>query len=406
MDWEKKFAARTSQLKSSVIREILKLTAQPDIISFSGGLPAPELFPVERAQQAAETVLSERGREALQYSTTEGMPELRAWIAEKFSTPHLQVELDNVLITNGSQQVLDTVGRVLLEPTDSVIVENPTYLGMSMAWKPIGVNFTAIPTDDDGMIIDELTAEIASTHKIAYSIPNFQNPMGVTLSLPRRRQLVEKMIEHDLLFFEDNPYGELRYEGEPLPHVIQLEAEVRGTSKVEGGTIYAGTFSKTLTPGLRVGWVIAAAPLIQKLATAKQATDLNTGMLVQSMSLEMVRDTAFLEAHLATLRKVYRERRDLMLSLMAQHFPAGVRWTHPQGGLFTMVTLPEGMDATELLKHAIAHKVAYVPVQDFYVGPDPVRNTFRLNFSNARPEMIETGIERIGLVLHEALASV
>jgi 2-aminoadipate transaminase len=403
MSWESRFAARTRTLKSSVIRDILKLTGQPDMISFSGGLPAPELFPVERARQAVDTVLSERGREALQYSSTDGMPELRAWIAEYFSASGLHVGIENVLITNGSQQVLDVIGRVLFDPADRVLVENPTYLGMLMAWRPLGISFTAARTDEAGLIIEAISPEMARSHKAIYAIPNFQNPTGVTMTLERRRQLARLIAEHQLPFVEDNPYGELRFEGEPMPHVLHLEAEARGSNRVDGMVLYAGTFSKVLTPGLRLGFVIGAPNVLYRLMMAKQATDLNTGLLMQAVALDMLQDRDFLQAHIATLRRVYRERRDLMLRLMAEHFPDGVRWTHPQGGLFVFVTLPDGLDSTAVLQRAIEEKVAFVPCADFYVGETPVRNTLRINFSNARPEMIQAGIERIGRALHAVM---
>jgi 2-aminoadipate transaminase len=331
------------------------------------------------------------------------MPELRAWIAEQFSTDTLKVTAENVLITNGSQQVLDIVGRVVFNPGERALVENPTYLGMLMAWRPLDIEFTAVPTDKDGLIIDAITPEMAQAHKAIYSIPNFQNPTGVTLSLERRRQLARLIVEHDIPLLEDNPYGALRFEGEHLPHVFHLEAEARGSRTVDGLVLYAGTFSKVLTPGLRVGFVIGAQAVLYKLMMAKQATDLNTGLLVQATALDMLRDTDFMARHLEVLRSTYRERRDLMMMLMQQHFPPGVRWTHPQGGLFIFVTLPESLNTMDVLQRAIEEKVAFVPCADFYVTPTPVRNTLRINYSNARPEMIQAGIERIGRALHAAV---
>lgn len=404
MTWDHFFAKRTAQMKRSTVREILKLTAQPDVISFAGGLPAPELFPVERIQQASDTVLSERGREVLQYSTSEGMPELRSWVAERISTDTLKVSPENILIVSGSQQAQDLVGKILLDEGDSVIVENPTYVGMLTAWKPYNLDFTAVPTDSDGMQVDELETILNQRpHKAAYSIPNFQNPQGVTLSYERRLKLAEILVRHHLPFYEDDPYGELRYSGEVIPSVQQVEAAYRQTSTLDDCCVmFAGTFSKILTPGLRVGWIAAAFPVIDKLVQAKQAADLHTSTLNQFIVYEAVRDEHFLEKHVAMLRDVYRQRRDLMLRLMEEHFPQEVHWTRPDGGLFLMVTMPAGLDATELLKQAVEQKVAFVPADSFFIG-DMGKNTFRLNFSNARPEMIEAGIKRLGKLLKAAI---
>lgn len=405
MQWDTLFADRTQLMQRSAIREILKLTAQPDVISFAGGLPAPELFPVQRIREATDIVLAERGREVLQYSTSEGMPELRAFIANWLSDDALHIDASNILIVNGSQQSLDLIGRILLDTDDRVIVEEPTYLGMLTAWRPYSLQFMTVPTDQDGMMVEELEALMAHEPKAIYSIPNFQNPQGVTMSLERRQRLAEILAKYPVPFVEDNPYGELRYSGEPLPSVLQLEAHQRGSQKLDGSVIYAGTFSKVLTPGLRIGWVAAHEAVIEKLVQVKQSTDLHTSTLNQFITYEVVRDEAFFKQHVAMLRDVYRQRRDLMLSLMETHFPPEVRWTHPEGGLFLMVTMPNHVDAGELLKRALEYKVAFVPCESFFIG-DGGRSTFRLNFSNARPEMIEEGIRRLGTLLKEALVAV
>lgn len=400
MNWNTRFADRTAHMKRSTVREILKLTAKPEVISFAGGLPAPEFFPVERIQQASDTVLAERGREVLQYSTSEGMPELRQWIADRMSTGKLKIGPENILILSGSQQALDFVARVLLNERDKVIVENPTYVGMLSAWKPYDVDFEAVPTDADGMLVDELEPLLqAGDAKLLYAIPSFQNPQGTTLTYERRKRLAELLVKYDLAMYEDDPYGELQFEGEKMPSVLELEAEVRGTTSIDDcNVMYAGTFSKTLTPGLRVGWIAAAFPVIDKMVQVKQAADLHTSTLSQFITYEIIRDGEFLDNHIARLRDVYRERRDLMLATIAEHFPAGISWTTPKGGLFTMVTLPEGMDAADVLKEAVQHNVAFVPGGDFYIG-EMGKNTFRLNYSNARPEMIVEGIKRLGGVL-------
>lgn len=403
MNWDSLFAARTQQMKRSTVREILKLTAKPEVISFAGGLPAPELFPVERIREATDTVLAERGQEMLQYSTTEGMPELRALIAQRLSAGAFQISPENILITSGSQQAIDMLARIFLDEGDHVIVENPTYVGMMTSWRPFNLNFSAVPTDNDGMIVEELERLLHNNPKLMYAIPTFQNPQGTTLSRERRAKLAQILVEHNLPFIEDDPYGELRYSGDPVPTVLQMEAAERGATTLDGNVIYCGTFSKVLTPGLRIGWVAAAYPVIDKLVQVKQATDLHTSTFNQFVSYEVARDEAFLNEHVKQLRDVYRQRRDLMLQTMDAHFPQDVTWTRPEGGLFLMVTMPKALNAREVLKQALAHDVAFVPCDDFFIG-DTGHNMFRLNYSNARPERIIEGIKRLGTVLKEAVA--
>lgn len=404
MNWDSLFAARTQQMKRSTVREILKLTARPEVISFAGGLPAPELFPVERIRQATDLVLAERGQEALQYSTTEGMPELRALVAKRLSAGEFQISPDNILITSGSQQAVDMIARVLLDEGDRVMVENPTYVGMLTSWKPFNLRFSAVPTDGDGMCVDKLEALLTEPHKMMYAIPTFQNPQGTSLTLERRQKLADILVKHHLPFVEDDPYGELRYSGEAVPSVLQIEAARRGSTTVDGSVMYCGTFSKILTPGLRIGYVVAALPVIDKLVQVKQATDLHTSTLNQFITYEMARDENLLHDHVTLLRDVYRQRRDLMLKTMDEHFPAEVTWTRPEGGLFLMVTLPPHLNATDILQQAIKRDVAFVPGEGFYIGDGMGKNTFRLNFSNAREEMIAEGITRLGGVLKEAVS--
>ncbi|MBZ0290674.1 MAG: PLP-dependent aminotransferase family protein, partial [Anaerolineae bacterium] len=321
----------------------------------------------------------------------------------RLSSGAFQINPENILITSGSQQGLDMIARIFLDEGDHVVVENPTYVGMLTSWRPYYLHFSAVPTDQDGMCVDELEPILAQRHKIMYSVPTFQNPQGTTLSLERRQKLAALLVEHGLPFVEDDPYGELRYSGDKLPTILQTEAALRGSTMLDGNVIYCGTFSKILTPGLRIGWVAAAFPVIDKLVQVKQSTDLHTSTLNQFITYEVARDEAFVDAHIAMLRDVYRERRDLMLQTMAEHFPAEVTWTKPEGGLFTMVTMPEHLNARDILKEALAHDVAFVPVDDFFIG-DTGHNTFRLNYSNARPEMIVEGVRRIGMVLKEAVA--
>lgn len=404
MDWENRFAERTKQMKRSSVREILKLTAKPEVISFAGGLPAPELFPVERIREATDTVLSERGQEVLQYSTSEGMPELRDLIARRLSNDQFKIGIENILITTGSQQAVDMIARIFFDEGDAVVVEDPTYVGMLTSWRPFNLDFLAVPTDNDGMIVDQLEPVLQQNPKLMYAIPTFQNPQGTTLTLERRQKLAQLLVKYHLPLVEDDPYGELRYSGEPLPSILALEAAERGSSTLDGSVMYCGTFSKVLTPGLRIGWVAAAAPVIDKLVQVKQATDLHTSTFNQFVSYEAARDEAFLNDHITRLREVYRERRDLMLQAMAEHFPEEINWTRPEGGLFIMVTMPDHLNAREVLKQAIAQNVAFVPCDEFFIS-GAGHNMFRLNFSNSTPERIATGIQRLGTVLKEAMRS-
>jgi 2-aminoadipate transaminase len=403
VNWNKKFAGRTKHMKRSSIREILKLTQRPDIISFAGGLPAPELFPVDHIKEATDIVLSERGREALQYSMTEGMPELRDLLAQRMSSDKITLTRENVVIVSGAQQSLDLIGRVMLDEEDTVVAENPTYLGALQAWAPYNLNYLTIPTDENGLLVDYVEDALKKNPKMLYFIPTFQNPQGVTMSLERRIQLAKLLGEYGALLVEDNPYGELRYSGEHLPGIYELDAENLGINTLEGHVVYAGTFSKLLTPGLRIGWVAGPKDIIDKIVQAKQSADLHTSTFAQMVTYQAASD-GFLDKHIANLREVYRERRDVMLAALDEHFPKEATWAKPEGGLFLMVYLPEGIDATELLKKAIEYKVAYVPGGDFHLGGGG-KNSMRLNFSNAQPDMIREGIKRLGKLIKEAMKS-
>ncbi|MHB8523737.1 MAG: aminotransferase-like domain-containing protein [Limisphaerales bacterium] len=397
MNWTPHFAERTGQMRRSAVRELLKLTAQPGIISFAGGLPAPELFPIDRVRQATESVLVHQGRLALQYGETEGVAELRDWIAARFSGPNLVVKRTNVMIVSGAQQGLDLIGRVLLDPGDQVVVENPTYLAALSAWRPLGVEFVPVPSDEHGMRVEELEPVLQHRPKLVYTIPNFQNPQGSTLSLGRRVRLAELSHRYQAGLVEDNPYGDLRYSGEPLPDILDLDAK-RGSNAVDAGqVIYVGTFSKVLGPGLRVGWIIAPEVVIDKLVQAKQAADLCTSALAQYVTLELV-SGGVLEQQISVLRTAYRERRDTMLAALEKHFPAGITWTRPEGGMFLMVSLPGDVGAGAVLQSALQRQVAFVPGNEFFVDGSG-QNTMRLNFSRPAPAMIEEGIKRLGQVL-------
>ena len=401
MQWNSYFARRMELTTRSAIRELLKLTIHPEIISFAGGLPAPELFPVERIRQATNTVLAQHGPEALQYSPTEGMPELRSFLAQRLSSETLSIQPENILITTGSQQALDLITRVFVNEHDRVILENPTYLGMLQTLKPYDLTYLPVPTDDDGMRIETLPELLRQQPRLMYVVPAYQNPQGVTLVHERRLDLINMLETYPVPLVEDNPYSELCYTGEVEPSLMELDAQSLGIRELNGRVIYTSTFSKILSPGLRVGWIAAPLPVIDMLVAAKQSTDLHTSTFVQYIINEVVRD-GFLESHIANLKTTYRERRDVMLAAMENYFPQEVSWSHPAGGLFLMVYMPQYLDAQQLLQEALEYKVAFVPGVDFHVG-NVGHNTFRLNFSHESPPLIEEGMKRLGQVLKHAI---
>ena len=401
--WEYRYAHRTKKMGSSVIRELLKLTEQPDIISFAGGLPAPEVFPVKEFREACNYVLDHFGPQSLQYSTTEGYRPLRQMIAHRTARYSVEVTAENILITSGSQQALDFIGRLFINRGDYIVVESPTYVGALQAWDAYGAQYIAVRADDDGMIVDELEEALRVGPKFIYILPNFQNPSGSTLSLERRRKLVAIADKYGVPIIEDDPYGQLRYEGEHIPSVASLDSEYRGPNGTQysGNVIYLSTFSKLLAPGLRLAWVIAPPEVIRKLVMAKQAADLHTASFNQYVAYEVGKD-GFLDEHVKVIRSVYRERRDVMLEMMDEMFPSEVHWTRPHGGMFLWGVLPREMDAAEVLKVAIERKVAFVPGQAFHAAGDG-RNTMRINFSYSSPDTIREGITRMGTMLKELI---
>jgi 2-aminoadipate transaminase len=404
--WTDLFADRTLRMTSSAIREFLKLTGDPELISFAGGLPAPEVFPLPEIEYALTRVLGEHWAEALQYGATEGYLPLRQMLVRHMDRYGIQVTTDNVLITSGAQQALDLIGKLLLNPGDIVVSEAPTYLGALQAFSAYQPEFLSVPVDEEGLRLDRLEELLSLGPKFLYVLPNFQNPTGVTLSLARRRKLVELSAHYHTPIVEDDPYGQLRYEGEHLPSLVRLDAELHGCASGEafrGAVLYLGTFSKTLAPGLRLGWVVAPAEVIGKLVQLKQGADLHTSTFTQMLAYEVARG-GFLDEHVRLIRSVYGERRDAMLRAMETHFPSTVQWTRPQGGLFLWVTLPPGLDSTALLKEALEQKVAFVPGTPFYPSGGGAR-TLRLNFSYCTPERIEEGIARLGAVLRRLSAT-
>lgn len=402
--WDHRYAQRTQRMASSAVRELLKLTESPDIISFAGGLPAPDVFPVDEFAAACERVLHEQGALALQYGTTEGYRPLREMIARHTQRYGINITPENVMITSGSQQALDLIGRIFINRGDRVLVEEPTYLGALQAWNAYGAEYVTVEMDEDGMKPEALESALRSGPKFIYVLPNFQNPTGVTLSLERRIKLIELADRYGVPIIEDDPYGQLRYEGEHIKSVVTLDNEFRknGEAGYRGNVIYMSTFSKTLAPGIRLAWVVAPPEVIRKLVQAKQGADLHTSTFNQMVAYEVAHG-GFLDRHIWLIRRVYGERRNLMLDAMDEFFPKGVSWTRPKGGLFLWGMLPENMSSAEVLKRAIEQNVAFVPGAPFYAHGGG-GNTMRINFSFATPEKMLVGIERLGKVLKEMVA--
>ena len=407
--WQQRYAQRTQRMTSSAIRELLKLTSLPDIISFAGGLPAPEVFPVEEVRTAVDRVLTQHGTSALQYSTTEGYPPLRDLLVRHMARYGIQVGIENIIITTGSQSTLDLIGKILINQGDRVLTETPSYLGALQAFTMYGAEYVTVPVDEDGLVTGRLEQALRAGPKFMYILPNFQNPAGVTLSLQRRREVVALADRYGIPIVEDDPYGQLRYEGHHVKPLVVLDAELHNehrNGQYSGDVIYLSTFSKTLAPGLRLGWVVAPREVIQRLVMAKQGTDLHTSTFDQMVAFEVARG-GFIDQHVRRIRDVYGRHRDVMLQALDRAFArdSGVRWTRPQGGLFLWLTLPDNLDASVLLQEAIREKVAFVPGVCFH--PDGSgRNTMRLNFSNATEAMIEEGIARLGRVIHAHRRSV
>jgi 2-aminoadipate transaminase len=387
-----RFAGRMQQLRPSTIREILKVTAQPEIISFAGGLPAPELFPVDAVRAAADAVLTKSGPEALQYGPSEGFPALREWIAAELGRRGIKATPADVLVTNGSQQVLDLVGKLFLNPGDVVLTENPTYLAAIQAFQTLEAKFVPVPTDGEGLIPEALPELIAKHRpKFLYTIPNFQNPTGVTMSVGRRAALARIAAQHGLVVMEDDPYGRLRYAGTDVPPVKHFDEA--------GVVLYASTFSKTIAPGLRLGWVAAPAEVFSRLLILKQASDLHTSSFDQRVAHAYL-TTSDPAAHVEKIRHAYGERFAIMDEALRAAMPAGYTWTRPEGGMFLWITGPAGLDGLKLLERAIARQVAFVPGRDFFPGEGGA-NHLRLNFSNSTPERIREGVRRLAALCRE-----
>lgn len=400
--WDHRYAMRTQRMGSSAIRELLKLTEQPDIISFAGGLPAPDVFPLDEFLEACAKTIRDHGAKALQYGTTEGFFPLRELIARRTARLGIEVTPENIMITSGSQQALDLLGKTFINRGDHVLVESPTYLGALQAWNAYGAEYVAVPFDEDGMITDALEDALRTGPKFIYVLPNFQNPTGITFSYERRKKLVELADRYGVPIVEDDPYGQLRFEGEHIPAVEVIDSQIRTNHGCyTGNVIYLSTFSKILAPGLRLAWVIAPPEVVGKLVQAKQGADLHTSTFNQIAAYEVGQGN-FFDKHIRRICEVYRERRDVMLDSLEEHMPPGVHWTHPQGGLFLWATLPEELNSSRVLEDAVKEKVAFVPGEPFYPCGGG-HNTMRLNFSNATPEKINEGIARLGVVFRKHL---
>ena len=391
-----KYAKRMDLFKKSELGEILKLIEEPDIISFAGGLPASELFPVEEMKKVSVKVLDENGEEALQYSGSQGYLPLRNHIAKRMNEKgKTNVKAEDILVTSGSQQALDFAGNVFLDEGDIVLCESPSYLGALNAFKGYKPRIMEVPTDKEGMITEGLEKILKENDRVKfiYVIPDFQNPTGVTCSLDRRKKFMEVVNKYEIPVIEDNPYGELRYEGEFLPALKSFDTK--------GLVIYLGTFSKIFCPGYRLGWTCASKDILQKFITCKENSDLQTSTIGQR-ELSKYIDDYDLDEHVEKIKSTYKKRRDLMLDCMEKEFPEVVSFTHPHGGLFTWVKLPEKLNAQDLMKKCVENKVAYVP-GGFFFPEGNKENYFRLNYSSSKEEKIVEGIKRLGDVLKEAL---
>jgi len=385
------FADRMLRVHRSFIREILKVTENPRTISFAGGLPNPKFFPVREVAEAAQKVFSESGQAALQYSTTEGYPPLREMIAERYAKKGLKVDADEVLITTGSQQGLDLLGKAFLNRGDQVIVEEPTYLAAIQSFRMFEAEFRSVPLQEEGVDPSALKAVLSDSQaKLFYAVPNFQNPTGVSYSEERRKEVAEAMRGHSTVFVEDDPYGELRFMGEEASSMRRY---------LGGKAVLLGSFSKVISPGLRLGWVCGRSDVMEKLVIAKQASDLHTSFLSQRIAYQYLADND-VSQHMELIRSEYKKQRDLMVKMIEESFPAGVEYTRPEGGMFLWVTLPENMSSLDLFDRAIKNDVAFVPGQAFYANGGGY-NTLRLNFSNSDEERIVEGMGRLARSIEE-----
>lgn len=405
LDWNKTFAPRALKLTASEIRELLKLLNQPDIISFAGGIPDPELFPYEPLKRAFDDIFNDPKRrgDAMQYSVSEGYLPLRQFIVKYLARVGIATHVDNVLITNGSQQGLEFLAKLFINPGDRIVVTKPAYLGALQAFSLYEPVYVSVPLDETGIDLAATEREFKAGAKFLYLTPDFGNPSSVTLPLDQRRKLIDLAYAHGVPIIEDQAYDQLRYRGEPLPSLLALDtqranqAQPLAEATAAGAVIYTGTFSKSIAPALRIGWVVAPSPVIQKLILMKQASDLHVATINQMVMAEVVEE--ILDSHAQKLRQVYGTRRDAILKALDDHMPKGLHWTHPDGGMFVWITLPEYLDGAVILEKAIKEeRVAFVPGSAFYADRS-VKNTIRLSFSLPSPAVIDEGIKRLGRLL-------
>lgn len=387
-NWQEKFSKKAKEAKSSAIRELLEIASQPEVISFAGGLPATETLPLKKSLEALSHFSKEEKNDILQYCCTEGIAGLRNYLSETMCQYGIEAEPENILPTSGSQQALDLLGRIFLDPGDVIISSAPTYTGAIQAFKNHQAKFVTVDLDENGMVPEQVEEKLKTHHpKFIYVLPNFHNPGGVTLSKQRRHKLVEIAAVNNVFIVEDDPYGELRYEGDNITPLLPLHKE---------NVIYLSTFSKTLAPGFRLGWVTAPQEVIGKLVLAKQGADLCTPAFVQNIALYMCEEKGFFKNRVGKLQKLYKSRRDAMLEAMEANFPKEVRWNKPQGGLFLWASLPEKANTEELFHLALDEKkVAFVYGSAFFPNTE-FSNSMRLNFSYMNCEKIKEGIERLG----------
>ncbi len=391
---ETRFSRRMQGVKGNAIRELLSVSQQPGMISFAGGLPSSETFDVEVIAEIAKEVVLADGKKILQYGSTEGYEPLREELIKYLNSQQdIKATEDNLLVISGAQQGIDLAAKAMLDPGDVVLVESPSYLAALQIFKTYEAELHVVSSDKNGIIVNELEKLIKEKKpKIVYSVPTFQNPSSVTIPLERRKKICKLLEKYDVLLIEDNPYGELRYSGEDVPHIFSLDKSNQ--------TLYLGSFSKIISPGLRVGYAVGPVNLINKMRIGKQGTDVQTSTIAQAIVCEYFKRD-LLNPHIEDVKKQYKEKRDYFLLKMEEHFPDKARWNYPEGGLFVWVVLPEEYDTQDLFKVAISEKVAFVPGASFFVNEQ--KNCLRLNFSNASFEQMDQGIERLGKALCEML---
>lgn len=400
LNFESYFSEKALKMKASEVRELLKLVETSDVISLAGGLPNPKTFPKDIIKGILEEIMEEHADKALQYGTTKGFTPLRLaiaeWLRKRYNIPTSKVD---IMITSGSQQALDLIGRVFLNPGDLVVVEAPTYLAALQAFNFYEPQYIQVPLDDEGMRIDILEEKLRKLKaegkrvKLVYTVPTFQNPAGVTMTEERRKHLLELASEYDFIIVEDDPYGELRYSGKPVPKIKALDTE--------GRVLYLGTFSKILAPGFRLGWIAGEPHFIRKLEIAKQSVDLCTNSFGQVVAWRYL-EGGHLEKHIPRIIEFYKPRRNAMLEALEQYMPEGVKWTRPEGAIFIWVILPEKINATTMLEKAVKKGVAYVPGEAFFAYRD-VKNTMRLNFTYVDEDKIQEGVKRLAETIKEEL---